>query len=57
MTPLQRGAKHICADCACKYYDLGKTGAVCPKCGGAPVAKQLQSSGRPVKKTSRRSFG
>ncbi len=57
MTTAQRGAKHVCADCACKYYDLGKKGAACPKCGGAAVAKKLQSSGRPVKKSSRRSFG
>jgi len=31
-----RGSKHFCADCAIKYYDLGKA-AACPKCGAAPV--------------------
>lgn len=57
MTPAQRGTKHLCSDCACKYYDLGKKGAACPKCGGAAVERKLQSSGRPVKRTSRKPFG
>lgn len=57
LTNAQRGAKHTCSDCACKYYDLGKSGAACPKCGGAAIEKKLQSSGRPVRKSSRRSFG
>lgn len=51
MKPSQTGAKHVCADCACKYYDLGKKDAICPKCGGKPVEQKLQSSGRPVRKS------
>jgi uncharacterized protein (TIGR02300 family) len=27
------GQKHECPDCGLKYYDLGKSDAVCPKCG------------------------
>jgi len=56
-TALQHGSKHVCSDCACKYYDLGKKGALCPKCGGQPAKRQLRSSGRPVKKSRRSTFG
>jgi uncharacterized protein (TIGR02300 family) len=27
------GKKHICSNCGAKFYDLGKTPAICPKCG------------------------
>jgi hypothetical protein len=57
MTASQRGEKHVCSDCACKYYDLGKKGAACPKCGGSPLVQQLPRSGRPVKKSPRKVFG
>jgi hypothetical protein len=57
MTVSTRGDKHVCSDCACKYYDLGKKGATCPKCGGAAIQKKLPSSGRPVKRVSRKTFG
>lgn len=57
MTSAQRGSKHVCSECGCKYYDLGKKGATCPKCKGQPIAQQLKSSGRPVKKTRRSTFG
>lgn len=30
------GTKHECPSCGIKYYDLGKTEIVCPKCGAAP---------------------
>jgi len=56
MKPSQSGAKHLCADCGCKYYDLGKTTALCPKCGGKPAEQKLQSSGRPVRKTRASGF-
>lgn len=57
MSASPRGSKHVCSDCACKYYDLGKKDARCPKCGGAPTEQQLRSSGRPVKKSRRSTFG
>lgn len=56
MTPAQRGLKHVCSECACKYYDLGRKKATCPKCGGQPVQQQLPSSGRPAKRAPRRTF-
>jgi len=57
MTASQRGLKHVCSECACKFYDLGTKGALCPKCGGQRVMAKLQASGRPVKRSSRSSFG
>lgn len=27
------GDKHECPNCGVKYYDLGKSDAVCPRCG------------------------
>lgn len=27
------GAKHDCHECGAKFYDLGKSPVVCPKCG------------------------
>jgi hypothetical protein len=56
MAAAQHGAKHICSDCAVKYYDLGKKNALCPKCGGQPVPDSLPSSGRPAKRSSRATF-
>lgn len=49
MTKTDRGQKHLCPECECKYYDLGKKAAVCPRCGAKPPAAKLQSSGRPVR--------
>ena len=57
MTAAQRGLKHICSDCACKFYDLGTKGALCPKCGGQRITAKLQASGRPVKRSARSNFG
>jgi hypothetical protein len=53
MTAATRGAKHVCSDCACKYYDLGKKGANCPKCSGQPTEHQLLSRARPARKSLR----
>jgi uncharacterized protein (TIGR02300 family) len=27
------GKKYICSKCSCKFYDLNRPQAVCPKCG------------------------
>ncbi len=27
------GKKHVCYACGCKFYDLKKDKAICPKCG------------------------
>ncbi len=48
--PTQWGAKHICQECAAKYYDLNRTPIVCPKCRTEfiepPKAKSSSSSAR-----------
>src|SRR3546814_8520422 len=53
MKTADRGLKHTCSECACKYYDLGRKGAVCPKCGGQPIVNALPRSGRAVKQPRR----
>ncbi|MCP4327948.1 MAG: hypothetical protein GY791_05865 [Alphaproteobacteria bacterium] len=53
-----RGLKHICPDCATKYYDLRKKTATCPKCGAKPPAPKPPRAARPpVRKTGRTNFG
>ena len=41
------GKKYTCFKCQTKFYDLGKTEAVCPKCGSdqrdGPSADRLQA--------------
>jgi len=39
------GNKRNCPSCGAKYYDLGKTQSVCPKCGYVSIA----SEARPIK--------
>ena len=39
------GAKHTCAACAERFYDLNKSPAVCPKCG----VEQPPEKPRPVR--------
>ena len=33
MAKREWGAKHICADCGVKFYDLHRRPVTCPKCG------------------------
>jgi uncharacterized protein (TIGR02300 family) len=33
MPDLKLGTKYNCYNCGTKFYDLGKTEAICPKCG------------------------
>jgi uncharacterized protein (TIGR02300 family) len=33
MPELKLGTKHECFNCGTKFYDLGKSEAICPKCG------------------------
>jgi len=33
MPELKLGTKHECYSCGTKFYDLGKSEAICPKCG------------------------
>ena len=33
MPELKLGTKHECYNCGTKFYDLGKSEVICPKCG------------------------
>lgn len=37
MNKPDRGLKHLCPECATKYYDLKKAVILCPKCGAKPA--------------------
>jgi len=44
-----RGAKHTCSECSCKYYDLKDKITACPKCGAktpAPLARGTRRVGK-----------
>ena len=46
------GTKHECLNCGVKFYDLGGSEAVCPKCGANQ--KELEKEGAATKGTSKR---
>lgn len=56
MDPSDRGLKHLCPDCGCKYYDMRKAAVACPKCGAKPAPAKLQRSNRPVRTNKTPSF-
>jgi uncharacterized protein (TIGR02300 family) len=41
------GTKRLCAGCGAKFYDLGKTPIVCPKCGTTYEIPVVTTRGRP----------
>lgn len=47
------GSKHICPNCAIKYYDLKKAVVVCPKCGAKPLVAGAATASPPVRKAGR----
>lgn len=57
MNASDRGRKHLCPECECKYYDLKKPVVTCPKCGAKPLAPKMARSAQPVKKSPRLAFG
>ena len=40
MVKPELGTKRVCVSCGTKFYDLGRTPAVCPKCGTEQPAEQ-----------------
>lgn len=49
MPDLKLGTKYDCYNCGTKFYDLGKTEAICPKCGADQrdaVSSETPSSGQ-----------
>lgn len=48
------GSKHECLSCGTKFYDLGKSEIVCPKCGAHQKELAEAEAAEPRKKTSKR---
>ena len=43
---LEWGAKHTCADCGAKFYDMGRTPITCPACDEVVVVAAPSRSRR-----------
>jgi hypothetical protein len=52
-----RGLKHLCPECATKYYDLRKAVVACPKCGATPLAAELPKAAPTARRTGHPTFG
>ena len=46
MAKREWGAKHICADCGVKFYDLHRRPVTCPKCGTMVEIETVRSNRR-----------
>lgn len=57
MKASERGQKHICPECATRYYDLKKKVVACPRCGAEPSLPKLPRATQAPKSTSRLTFG
>jgi uncharacterized protein (TIGR02300 family) len=53
MPELKLGTKHECYNCGTKFYDLGKSPPLCPKCG-ADQRDSTQADSPAVSQASRR---
>ena len=53
MNTSERGLKHVCPECATKYYDLKMKVVACPRCGAKPLPKTTQ----PARKIGRTASG
>jgi uncharacterized protein (TIGR02300 family) len=54
MPELKLGMKHECYNCGTKFYDLGKSAALCPKCGADQKASGQSESPAASKASHRR---
>ena len=57
MNTIDRGLKHVCPECATKYYDLRKEVVACPRCGAKPLAAKVPIAARPARKTGGTTLG
>ncbi len=57
MNTSDRGLKHVCPECATKYYDLRREVVACPKCGAKPLAAINPKAKQPAVKTGRTTVG
>ena len=46
MAKREWGAKHICAECGVKFYDLHRKPIACPKCGSVIEVETVRPSRR-----------
>ncbi len=46
-----RGLKHVCPECATKYYDLKKKVVTCPRCGAKPPAAIVPKATQSARET------
>ncbi len=53
MSTSDRGLKHVCPECATKYYDLRKAVVLCPRCGSKPLVAKVPKAASPAKKVGR----
>ncbi len=42
MAKTELGTKRVCVACGTRFYDLGRSPAVCPKCGTEQSVEQLK---------------
>ncbi len=56
MNTSDRGLKHVCPECATKYYDLKKKVVACPRCGAKPRAAIAPKATQSARKTGRTTF-
>lgn len=47
MAKSELGTKRLCPHCGAKFYDLGKSPIICPKCGSEVEIAPLNTRGRP----------
>ena len=57
MNTSDRGLKHVCPECATKYYDLKNKVVACPKCGAKPLAAINPKAKQLVRETGRTTVG
>jgi hypothetical protein len=57
MKASERGSKHVCPQCAIKYFDLKKATVTCPNCGAKPLVAKVPKAAQSARKTGRLIFG
>ena len=57
MNRSNRGLKHVCPECATKYYDLKKEVVACPRCGAKQLAAKVPEATQPARKFGRATSG
>jgi len=53
MSTSDHGLKHVCPECATKYYDLRKAVVLCPRCRAKPLVDKVPKAPSSAKRGSR----